>query len=109
VTRLLDQLDIPPAGAVEVVGLRSEPNWIGLELRSPWLLDVTTRFEATHRLDPGDDALRPKDWLHLSLAYGVEDLSVYAALVELIDPDAPAGWEIGLWERLPVDRWRCLT
>ncbi len=97
-----------PEGAVTVVACRATSNWIGLELQSAWLCDVAVSVAAGHTLEPGDDALRLKDWLHLSLAYGANpsrpdepaDLAAYASLAEtLIDPAAPVGWEVGLWER----------
>ncbi len=100
-----------PAGAVEVVGLTTSDRWVGLELRSPWLIDLTAAVAEEHRPGPGDDALRPKDWLHLSLAYGHPggdqiDLGAHGRLAtEMVDPTAAARWEVAVWERHPNGSW----
>lgn len=96
-----------PDGAVEVVDLLVTDHWVGLELRSSWLIDLTTTIAAGHRPGPDDDPLRPKDWLHLSLAYGVvDDLTAHARLARrLIDPRLEVGWEVGLWERNHDGSW----
>lgn len=102
-----------PGDAVTVVGCHATAEWVGLELRSPWLSDLAASVADGHTLAPGDDALRLKDWLHLSLAYGTAIdrpaadrssiallLDRYGALAEvMIDPNAAVGWEVGLWER----------
>lgn len=95
-----------PQDAVEVVALRATEGWVGLELRSPWLVNLTARIVSSHERTPGDDALRPKDWLHLSLAYDVDDIEPYASLAKkLIDPTACADWEVAVWERLEGRTW----
>lgn len=105
VRELLADLGPVPDGAVTVEELRVEPGWIGLVITSPWLLDVVGRFVASHRLEGDDDPLRPKDWLHLSLAYGVDDLDPYRRLAATFPADAAAGWEVGLWERTTTGGW----
>ena len=75
-------------------------------MRSPWLIEATSAVVDAHRPGPDEDALRPKEWLHLSLAYDVDDLDPYARLaVRSIDPTTPAGWELALWERLHDGQW----
>ena len=102
----------PGSPAVEVVALRYQPLgsgdelWLGLEVDSPYLTSVVADLAAGD--DPGpDDRLRPKSWLHLSLAYGlVADLDWYQqAAAELMGPTTPAGWEVGLWERDEAGGW----
>ncbi len=95
------QLGPLPDDAVEIVALRHERSWVGLELWSPWLRAFTAEFAARHKLGAGDDALRPKDWLHLSLAYGQDlELERYNDLAaSLFTPVPRGGWAIGLWER----------
>lgn len=96
-------------GAVEVVALHRRTDWIGLELRSEWLHDTTARFVQGHQLGPGDDELRPKDWLHLSIAYGNGDLADADEALGQLDPALPASWEIALWQRHPDGAWTRVT
>ena len=105
-TELLTKAGSPPAAEVEVVGLRTTGDWVGIELRSLWLRRLTTRLIAAHRVGSGDDELRAKDWLHLSLAYGVEDLEPYAvAARRLMDPPTSAEWQLAIWERRADRSW----
>ncbi|MDH3680855.1 MAG: hypothetical protein OEV40_12990 [Acidimicrobiia bacterium] len=96
-----------PDDAVIVKRLGASDAWVGLELSSSYLLRLTEELFVEHRLDAGDDPVRGKDWLHLSLAYGVDDLAPYGLLAEsVVDPSAPAGWEVALWERRRDGTWR---
>ncbi len=102
-----------PDGAVDVVGLRSTDDWVGLEIRSPWLETLCGQVFDGHRFDEKDDPVRPKTDLHLSLAYEVDaplrDAAACADLArELVDPDAAVEWEVALWER-DAGRWTRLT
>lgn len=95
----------PPEGSVTVEELRIDTNWVGLVVTSDWLIDVTADLVGHHAVGPGDDALRPKDWLHLSLAYGVDDLRPHAARAGSFDASADGGWELGLYERRHDGSW----
>jgi ubiquitin-associated SH3 domain-containing protein len=95
-----------PDGAVEVVSLTATDEWVGLELRSPWLRRLTDRIVAAHQTEPGEEALRVKDRLHLSLAYGIDDLGPHADLAAAtVDPASPVSWEVALWERRGDGSW----
>ncbi len=100
--------EIPP-DAVEVVDLLVADSWVGLVMESPWAKQLTADVVRSHQPLADEDALRPKDWLHLSLAYGLradQNLSDYAALAhELVDIEAAVGWQVGLWERHPDGNW----
>jgi hypothetical protein len=87
--------------AVSIVGLHEQPTWIGLELSSLWLADCTAAVVARHQVQAGEDAVRPKDWLHLSLAYGPNtQLDAYAERArQSFSPMPLGGWEVALWER----------
>lgn len=99
-----------PAGVVEVRRLTCSAEWVGLEIGSPWLEGAASDVARGARPAPGEDDVRLKDWLHLSLAYGVDDLESHAIRArEQIDPTADVGWEVGLWERGPDHRWERLT
>lgn len=90
----------PPPGSVTVDRLGVHEHWVGLELSSPWLLDLIATVVAADVPRGDEDALRPKDWLHVSLAYGVDDLSNHAAFArETVDVARPAAWTVGFWER----------
>lgn len=94
---------------VVVERLGRHDGWVGLELTSPGLLALIDLVVDADVPTADEDALRPKDWLHVSLAYGVDDVGPYAALAEeMVDPTAAAGWEVGFWERLPDGAWRRL-
>ena len=93
-----------PAGMVEVAELIADAEWVGLRISSAWLTDLAAALIARHELAPGDDALRPQDWLHLSLAYGERgsqpSFAVHGSLAKkLVDPTSVAGWEVAVWER----------
>lgn len=97
----------PPAGSVEVVDLLARPDWVGLEVSSEWLTGLASTFADADVAGAEEDAIRLKTWLHLSLAYGVDDLSAHAVSArELVDPSLPVVWEVALWERLPAGDWR---
>ncbi len=81
-----------PADAVRNVGLHVVDSWVGLEIESTWAKQLTAHAVDAHRALGDEDRLRPKDWLHLSLAYGLNDSqnpndSVTMAH-ELVDPEA---------------------
>lgn len=92
--------------AVAVLRLEVAADWVGLVIESHDLIAVARRFAAEHVRLPGDDPIRVKTWLHLSLAYGIDDVTAHAALAAtMVDPHADADWEIGLWERHADGRW----
>lgn len=95
---------------VRVAGVMYEPHFHGLLIASPWLQALTADF-ATRAASPSRvDALRLKDWLHVSLAYGFpEDRHECLERIgrEMVDPGAPAAWELRLYERRPGDAWTC--
>ena len=109
VNRAISASGHPPQDSVNVVRLGDHDGWVGLELDSTWLRDWTASLAEQLQPGPDEDALRLKEWLHLSLAYGVEDLDAYReAAAELIDTSTEGGWELGLWERRDSD-WRRLS
>lgn len=92
---------------IAVMARHTWPGWVGLELASTWVVDLAERFALLNRpRSPHEDEVRVKRWLHLSLAYGVDDLSGAASMAcELVDPDAPAGWHLLLYERSEGHEW----
>ena len=100
----------PEPAEVDIVELRTTDEWCGLVVDSPWLIDLTDRWMATQRVDTGEDALRPKRWLHLSLAYGDGAVAdVAEAATAAIDVELTVGWEVGLWRRVEPGAWMRLV
>lgn len=100
-TNVIDAHPQPAPDAVEIAALTMSDSWIGFELISPWLDDVIAAFVAKHEIQPDEDLIRPKNWLHLSLAYGIDDLVPYqpdaVPLNEIVGRDST--WDVALWER----------
>lgn len=100
---LLRRWGAVPAHAVAIDGLTVSDEWIGLPVSSRWLIELTADLIGHHAIGDGDDPLRPKDWLHLSLAYGdhgTRSLASYGTMaVAMVDPALSVTWDVGLWER----------
>lgn len=115
----LDRAGLGPDGRAEscevtVRGLHHRDGWLGLELDSTRLRGTAAAFAAAAAplRRPGDDALRLKEWLHLSLAYDTDPatLARHAALARaVVEPDLQCDWEVGLWRRHPGDQWERLA
>ena len=103
---ILAEIGPPPPDSIAVEGLGVHDAWVGLELDSAWLLELIETVVAADVTIDGEDALRAKDWLHVSLAYGVDDVAGYAKLArETVDPTRSATWSVGLWERHVNGTW----
>ena len=114
------------ADEVHLDGVLTRGDWVGIGLRSARLERITADFAAVHRHDPaaGDDPIRLKSWLHLSLAYGevlpagpppptagepLPSVEPYRRLAAtLIDPTLRTDWEVSLWQRHADGRWQRL-
>ena len=88
--------------------LQVNHDWTGLHVTAPWMDAVVAAFaspdSAAQPADGGEDELRPKSWLHLSLAYGAgyDEFSRAAAAehtAELQRLTAEAKWTVALWRR----------
>jgi len=106
---ILAEPRLAPPEAVEILGLVRTAAWVGLEVRSAWAHELTSTIVDRHRVLAGEDALRPKDWLHLSLAYGLcedQQLDDFVSMAEaIVDPAAAVEWRVGLWERVADGSW----
>lgn len=101
---------VAPEMSVNVMGLHASPEWVGLVVESEWAKARVAEFVDGHVVGAGDDAIRPKDWLHLSLAYGVLPDGVPLTSYEVVarrdvDPDLASSWRLGLWERTADGAW----
>lgn len=99
-----------PTPPLEVIDLKFGDNWHGLELSSDWLKKLILDFVCTATSPTRKSPLRPKDWLHLSLAYGFgpEQAATLQTLAqEVVDPQAPTGWELRFYQQNPDRSWLC--
>ena len=97
-----------PAPPARVEGLRCEPGFHFLAVRSPWFESVAAAFRDRSPAATRVDAVRPKHDLHLSLAYGFDPATqeVLSALARRhVDPDGACEWTVRLYERMAPDRW----
>lgn len=99
-----------PDPVIKVKDLVFRADWHGLELSSEWLKKLTVDFVCTATSPTRSSRLRPKDWLHLSLAYDfppneVDTLETLA--VDLIDPQTPVGWDLRFYQQNPDKSWLC--
>ncbi len=111
----LDCLDIlaarpRPVPVVTVKGLHVDAHFQGLELEAPWLRDLALLF-AQHAVSSSrHDAIRAKEWPHLSLAYGFAP-ELTAPLGEiarrLIHPWEAVVWELRFYSRSLEGAWTC--
>jgi ubiquitin-associated SH3 domain-containing protein len=100
----------PCPAAIHLNGVMFEPHFYGLLIESPWLRNLTQAFSYLANSPTRADAIRLKDWLHLSLAYEFQPeqaASLQAMARAMVDIIAPVGWELCLYERFGRDEWRC--
>ncbi len=88
-----------PNPVLKITKLILQPEFHGLEIRSPYLKIVTADF-ATRANELA--TLRVKDWLHLSLAYDfpqTDDTGLRQLAKHTVNIHLPAQWELCLYER----------
>jgi len=99
-----------PQPALTITEMVLDPRFHGLLLSSPWLQTLIADFAHMAHSPTRRDALRLKDWLHLSLAYAFppQQHTALAALAsELVDINAPVSWELCFYERHTAGAWTC--
>lgn len=82
-----------PAPCIRVGALRSEPDWLGLELDSPWIRQLARDFANRANLGNRSTIIRSKTRLHLSLANRFrqhDQVRLEALAGKLVDPRADA-------------------
>lgn len=97
---------------VRIERMMFEPNFHGLVIESPWLKHMTATFASLAKSTTRADAIRLKDWLHLSLAYefdAAHATHLKHLAIELVDVSAQVDWEVRLYERHGDDQWRVLA
>ncbi|MEO1132132.1 MAG: hypothetical protein AAFX40_05425 [Cyanobacteria bacterium J06639_1] len=99
-----------PNPAIAITALTFQPAFHFLKLESDWVLRLMEDFRDRARSDTRVDALRLKDWLHLSLAYefpAEQYVQLQRLAAEVVDPRSPAGWELRFYERHGDRSWTC--
>lgn len=99
-----------PTPPLQIDGLKFRADWHGLELSSEWLRKLILDFVCTATSPTRKSPLRPKEWLHLSLAYGFlpDQADTLKALAEdLVDPASAVNWELRFYQRQPDQSWIC--
>lgn len=109
--RVLAQLPAPAAGAIVTLKQMSfQPNFHLIEIEAPYLKQLAAEFIPLAATESRVEAIRQKDWLHLSLAYDFppEQHEILQHLAEeTLHMDAAVGWELRFYERHPDHAWTC--
>lgn len=92
-----------PTPSVQIQQLIFSNKWHGLALEADWLKQMIADFAQQSHSPTRNEALRLKDWLHLSLAYKFErnyanQLKQLAQ--EMIDIASDVSWQLRFYERL---------
>lgn len=95
---------------VSAARLKKSGDWVGFALESLPFEAAIREFVSRHVVGDGDDTLRPKTWLHLSLSYGDgADPDRHLTEAEQVFSGVEAGhWSLGLWRRRD-GAWRRLS
>lgn len=99
-----------PDPPLTVIDLEFRPNWHGLRLSSEWLNELILDFVCTATSPARKSPLRPKSWLHLSLAYGfaADQADILQSLArETVFPQSPVEWELRFYQQHPNLTWTC--
>ena len=103
-TSKLSSLDIA------VTGVTFKPDFHYLTVESTWIELLMQEFERQATSPTRLDALRLKDGLHVSLAYGFapdRHRSLQAIAAEIVDWQAPTEWQLRFYERQKDNSWLC--
>jgi hypothetical protein len=99
-----------PHPPLAIQGLAFRPDWQGLELTSDWLRKLILDFVCTATSPTRKTPLRPKDWLHLSLAYGFmpdQADALQTLALKWVNPQSAVVWELRFYQRNPDGSWIC--
>jgi ubiquitin-associated SH3 domain-containing protein len=99
-----------PNSIIQVKGMTFRPDWHGLELESPWLVQQMHRLAREVSSPTRQPPLRVKEWLHVSLAYEFPP-EQSAALEQLagaiVQPNTLVDWDLRLYQRHGEGSWTC--
>ncbi len=86
-------------------------NWHGLELQAEGLKQLIVNFARIETSTKRPEAIRIKDWLHLSLAYDFDrqhSAELKNLALETIEPKAKVDWELRFYQKNVDWTWNCL-
>lgn len=95
---------------IRVKGLEFKADWHGLLLDAPELKQLIQHFAETSSSPTRQGEIRPKSWLHLSLAYGFKEgqaKRLESLAQSLVNPEANATWELRFYRRDEGNGWLC--
>jgi hypothetical protein len=93
-----------------VTGMEFKADWHGLLLDAPKLQQLIQQFAESSVTPTRQEKIRPKSWLHLSLAYGFHENqskrleSLAQALIHLRQE---VNWQLRFYRRDPGNGWLC--
>ncbi|MBX3086809.1 MAG: hypothetical protein KF716_34570 [Anaerolineae bacterium] len=101
---------LQPSAVITMARLNLSDEFHGIEIESAWLKQVIDAFitfapSATRR-----DAIRKKDWLHLSLAYQFPTAQAQALRTfaqSYVRLDTAVAWQLRFYEQHPDKLWTC--
>lgn len=102
-----------PTPPITITNLKMNDLFIGFELEAQWIKDMVRTWKNSIDIPTLLEPIRPKDWLHLSLAYKFpeEKKNAYTVLAQKYFPELPASeWEIRFYQRNGNDgnhTWTC--
>jgi ubiquitin-associated SH3 domain-containing protein len=109
--RALAALPTPDPGTIVALsGPLFQENFHLLQVESPWLKQLVLEFIPLAHTRSRQEAIRNKDWLHLSLAYEFpteQHAALQQLATETVHLDAPVTWELRFYERHPDNTWTC--
>jgi hypothetical protein len=100
---------VRPDPTMQITDCVFREDFHGLLVVAPWVRNLVADFASRAADSPSrQDAIRLKDGLHLSLAYGFpehqhEGLATLGR--ECVDPTAAVSWQLCLYQRHAGDQW----
>ncbi|MEL7228031.1 MAG: hypothetical protein AAGL17_25185 [Cyanobacteria bacterium J06576_12] len=95
---------------VEIRQVLFRPNWHGLALEAEGLKRLVEAFAQQADSPTRTEAIRLKDWLHLSLAYDfplADAPALQQMATKMIEISTPIAWELRFYQRTPHNQWTC--
>jgi ubiquitin-associated SH3 domain-containing protein len=96
--------------SLQVLGMMFKSEWQGLELEGKAVKHLIHDFIQKIEESNLTVNIRPKDWLHLSLAYGFQPqhyLILKQLAQEYVNPQTSTEWELRFYQRHYNGEWTC--